>query len=203
MEHRIADLLVALATTLATTASFAQAPPASAPTGAPGATGAAAATRADAARTPTATTPAYNASATTTGAPTNAAGAAAATADVQRPSNSVLGAGPGSNVRIGRVLLGSGEPGGGPGAGAYENATQVYENLFHAPQYMPYFPTAATIWPRVIEVPCRQSGADLVCDRYYWRPEYGRGEYLFFTPVGQSTAASTTPGTAPAAPQSR
>ncbi|MFL6695252.1 MAG: hypothetical protein ACJ8GO_20070, partial [Ramlibacter sp.] len=122
--------------------------------------------------------------------------------DAQRPKNAVLGAGPDANVRIGRVLLGSGEPGGGPG-GAYENATQVFNNLFHAPQYMPFFPTAATIWPRVIEVPCRQSGADLVCDRYYWRPEYGRGEYLFFTPVVQSAAASGAPATAPPAPQTR
>lgn len=106
-----------------------------------------------------------------------------------------------SNVKIGRVLLGSGEPGAPPST--LENATQVYNNLFHAPQYMPFFPTAATIWPRVIEVPCRMAGPDLVCERYYWRPEYGRGEYLFFSPVVLSGApAGTAPNAAPG-PQDR
>lgn len=192
MEHRIAGLVVALVATVAANAGFAQAPPAGAPTGATGAA------RADTAGTPPPTAPAYNAG-TAAGAPSTAA----ATADAQKPSNAVLGAGQAAGVRIGRVLLGSGEPGGGPGA-AYENATQVYSNLFHAPQYLPYFPTAATIWPRVIEVPCRQSGTDLLCDRYYWRPEYGRGEYLFFTPVMQSAAASgIVDNTGPAANQAK
>lgn len=115
----------------------------------------------------------------------------------QPADSAAMGAGAVSNVKIGRVLLGSGEPGDGSGP-AYENATQVYNNLYHAPQYLPFYPTAATIWPRVIEVPCRQVGADLLCERYHWRPEYGRAEYLFFTPVLQT--AATAPAT-PAAPR--
>lgn len=112
-----------------------------------------------------------------------------------------------TNVKIGRVILGSGQPGGGPPD--TEVATQVYEGLYHAPQYLPYYPTAAAIWPRAIEVPCRRAGADLICDRYFWRPEYGRAEYLFFVPVimqagvrppGSAPAPDTTPQTAPGAP---
>ena len=110
-------------------------------------------------------------------------------------------AGAASNVKIGRVLLGSGEPGAAPST--FENATQVYNNLYHAPQYLPFFPTAATIWPRVIEVPCRMSGADMLCERYYWRPEYGRGEYLFFTPVLASTTTAPPPAAPASAPQER
>lgn len=93
-----------------------------------------------------------------------------------------LGLGPAfgqGQVEIGRMLLGSGEP-GQPGM---ENATAVYNNVYHAAQYLPGFPTAATIWPRVIEVPCRQVEARLQCDGYNWTPRMGRGEYLYFTPI--------------------
>lgn len=93
-----------------------------------------------------------------------------------------LGLGPAfaqGQVEIGRMLLGSGEP-GQPGV---ENATAVYNNIYHAPQYLPGFPTAATIWPRVIEVLCRQVEGGLQCDGYNWTPRMGRGEYLYFTPI--------------------
>lgn len=128
----------------------------------------------------------------------SATGSESAQAGAAAKPGAVMGAGP-RNVRIGRVLLGSGEPGVDSGAGL-EDASEVYNNLYHAPQYMPFFPTAATIWPRVIEVPCTTSGADVVCERYYWRPEYGRGEYLFFTPIlqaGAGAAAPTTPRSPP------
>lgn len=70
-------------------------------------------------------------------------------------------------------------------------------NIFHAPQYMPYHPTAATIYPRVIEVKCvenkvyrRAHGEPdgpaarifTTCDGYNWAPSMGRAEYLFVTP---------------------
>lgn len=84
------------------------------------------------------------------------------------------------NVGIGRVDLGSGVP----GQGGHERAQQVLENdIYHAPQYMPGFPTAATIWPRVVEVPCTKLGDTLKCQGYGWQPKYGRGEYLFFKVV--------------------
>ena len=86
-------------------------------------------------------------------------------------------------VEIERDPLGSGTPSPTVSAGM-ENATPVNEDEYHAPQYMPGYPTAATIWPRVVTVPCTraESGA-LLCEGYRWTPALGRGEYLFFTPA--------------------
>lgn len=57
------------------------------------------------------------------------------------------------------------------------------DNYIHVPQYMPYYPTAAVIWPRVVEVPCEKTEAgELRCEGYNWTPAMGRGEYLFFVP---------------------
>ncbi len=84
------------------------------------------------------------------------------------------------------VVLGSGTP--GLNASGMENAkivdnSAVENNIFHTPQYMPYNPTAATIWPRVVEVPCtKDSKGNLACSGYNWNPSLGRGEYLFVTP---------------------
>jgi hypothetical protein len=50
--------------------------------------------------------------------------------------------------------------------------------VWHVPQYLPGFPTAATIWPRVIILQC----ASDLCSGYEITPEMGRGEYLFFVP---------------------
>lgn len=84
-----------------------------------------------------------------------------------------------SAVDIARRPLGSGEP-EQPG---YEKAEPVFDNVFHVPQYLPGEPTAATIWPRVIQVLCTRTGEGLQCDGYSWSPSMGRAEYLFFTPV--------------------
>lgn len=83
-------------------------------------------------------------------------------------------------VEIERQHLGSGEP----GQAGFENATPVSDDVYHAPQYMPGYPTARSVWARVIEVPCDR-GADgrLQCKGYQWSPALGRGEYLFFKPV--------------------
>jgi hypothetical protein len=83
-------------------------------------------------------------------------------------------------VTIQNAPLGSGTP----GAIRNEPATpvDVGNGVYHAPQYMPFYPTAASIWPRVIEVPCTKVGEDLDCSGYHWLPEYGRAEYLFFIP---------------------
>jgi hypothetical protein len=92
-------------------------------------------------------------------------------------------------AQIGRVFLGSGEP-GKPGN---EAATRIEGNVFHAPQYLPGSPTAGTIWPRVVEVPCTKAGNDLKCDGYHWLPEMGRGEYLFFAPLVQAPTPVVAP----------
>lgn len=64
--------------------------------------------------------------------------------------------------------------------------------VYHVPQYMPGFPTAATIWPRVVEVECQND----LCAGYESTPALGRGEYLFFKPV-QVMAAVAAPAVEP------
>lgn len=90
-------------------------------------------------------------------------------------------------VGIDRIELGSGEP----GQAGVENATAVTNDIYHVPQYLPGHPTAATIWPRVVDVPCRRTGAALHCDGYQWTPRLGRAEYLFFRAVMAPAAVQT------------
>jgi hypothetical protein len=84
-------------------------------------------------------------------------------------------------VSVGRNVLGSGVP----GAMGSEQTTvwDATNNIFHSPQYLPGYPTAATLWPRVIDVKCKKVDGNLNCDGYNWMPEYGRGEYLMIHPV--------------------
>lgn len=91
-------------------------------------------------------------------------------------------------VSVARNDLGSGSP----GQYGSENATRWDNDIFHAPQYMPGFPTAATLWPRIVDVPCVKVGADLNCDGYHWTPDMGRGEYLMFRPVVKDVPAPVT-----------
>lgn len=91
-----------------------------------------------------------------------------------------------AKVEIERTGLGSGTPSTTLSNTGVENALPVNHapNVLHAPQYLPYYPTAAVIWPRIIEVPCTKSAAgNLLCEEYHWSPSMGRGEYLFFVPV--------------------
>jgi hypothetical protein len=83
-----------------------------------------------------------------------------------------------SQVAINRTDLGSGKP----DAKGVENAIKVDNDLYFAPQYMPGFPTAATIYPRVVSVPCTKTASGMTCKSYNWSPAMGRGEYLMFTP---------------------
>lgn len=77
---------------------------------------------------------------------------------------------------------------GTPGEGGYEQAIKIDNDIYHAPQYLPYSPTSATIYPRVIEVPCtlepssEHTNGVLNCEGYHWNPSMGRAEYLFFSP---------------------
>lgn len=64
-----------------------------------------------------------------------------------------------------------------------ETATKWDNNIYHSPQYMPGHPTAATLYPRVVDVECTKAGTGLSCKGYNWMPEMGRGEYLMFRPV--------------------
>jgi hypothetical protein len=83
------------------------------------------------------------------------------------------------SISLKNETLGSGVP----GEKGFTEAVPVLENnIYHAPQYLPYHPTAATIYPRVVEVNCAtiQPGQ---CEGYKWSPSMGRAEYLFVTPA--------------------
>ena len=84
-----------------------------------------------------------------------------------------------AQVGIMRNELGSGTP----GAKGLENAVQWGNDIYHAPQYMPGYPTAAILYPRVVDVECSREVTGLACKGYNWLPELGRGEYLMFRPV--------------------
>ena len=84
-----------------------------------------------------------------------------------------------ASMKIERMYLGSGSQ----DAAGTDNADPVADfGVWHVPQYMPGFPTAATIWPRVVDVRCTEDNA---CAGYLITPNMGRGEYLFFRPVKQ------------------
>lgn len=71
--------------------------------------------------------------------------------------------------------------------------------LWHGPQYLPGVPTAATIYPRVVDVKCKLAkNGNALCEGYNWLPEMGRGEYLFIRPVIEAP-----PPVAPPVPKKR
>jgi hypothetical protein len=66
----------------------------------------------------------------------------------------------------------------------YEKAYTLPDNLVHVPNYLPGFPTAATIWPRVVTVTCSDDGSRVLCNGYNVNQySTGRGEYLYTQPV--------------------
>lgn len=78
-----------------------------------------------------------------------------------------------------RQQLGSGTP----GFTGFEPATSMGEGIYHAPQYLPAYPTASALWPRVVDVECVKSpNGTFLCDGYNWLPAMGRGEYLYIRP---------------------
>ena len=86
-----------------------------------------------------------------------------------------------AQVVVKNEILGSGQPGQADVEAAVP--VDIREGIYHVPQYMPAYPTAAVLWARVIEVPCVKVTAGLKCDGYTWRPELGRAEYLFIKPI--------------------
>lgn len=71
----------------------------------------------------------------------------------------------------------------------------IGEEYFSVPQYLPYYPTAATIWPRVVEIQCDMKDGVMQCDGYNWSPDMGRAEYLFVTPVVRKPVLVNAPVT--------
>ena len=84
-----------------------------------------------------------------------------------------------AQVAIERVPLGSGTP----GSEGIENATQWDLDIYHAPQYMPGYPTASAIFPRAVAVFCVAKESGIQCKGYNWVSDMGRAEYLMIRPV--------------------
>jgi hypothetical protein len=87
-----------------------------------------------------------------------------------------------AQVTVQRNEFGTGTPGINAGS---EPANEWAENsgIYFVPQYLPGYPTSATIWPRVIDVDCVANGTGrLACKGFNWLPEMGRAEYLMVRP---------------------
>lgn len=81
-------------------------------------------------------------------------------------------------LSIQRQVFGSGEQ----GATGMQQAEPVGDyGVWHVPQYLPGYPTAATIWPRAVPVKCKNKQ----CEGYVITPQMGAGEYLFFVPSSE------------------
>lgn len=87
-----------------------------------------------------------------------------------------------------RTPLGSGTPAAGPSVG-HERTARVADDSQHVPNTLPGHPTAATIWPREVEVGCDvDAQGRWWCDGYDVHPALGRGEYIYVRPVRRAPA---------------
>lgn len=84
-------------------------------------------------------------------------------------------------VPVLRNQLGTGAPAPVLTVGT-ETAIYVDDGYYHLPQHLSGYPTAAVLWPRVVEVECDKVGDRLVCDGYHWTPRLGRAEYVMLLP---------------------
>jgi outer membrane protein OmpA-like peptidoglycan-associated protein len=69
---------------------------------------------------------------------------------------------------------------------AITSADETYpgSGLYSVQSYMPGYPTAGVIYPRVIDVKCvEEANGKVDCDGYNWSPSMGRGEYLLVHPI--------------------
>ena len=89
-----------------------------------------------------------------------------------------------SAFEVERLPFGSGTPAGDVTTGT-ESAHAVIDGLYHVPNYMPGFPTAATIWPRELRVECDLVDGSSFCAGYRVLPAVGRGEYIFVRPYAK------------------
>ena len=94
-----------------------------------------------------------------------------------------------AQVAVDRVENGSGQP----NAQGVENAELWGNDVYHAPQYMPGYPTAAVIYPRIINVKCEKTDSGLHCKGYNWTPDMGRGEYLMVHPEPVEVVVTPVP----------
>jgi hypothetical protein len=93
-----------------------------------------------------------------------------------------------------RIPFGSGTPANGVTV-ATETAHIVVDGLYHVPNYLPGFPTAATIWPRELPLECDTDPAtgNPTCTGYRVLPAVGRGEYIFVRPYAKDVVPPPAP----------
>lgn len=92
------------------------------------------------------------------------------------------------HIMVTRVPMGSGVPSPGVTSG-YSEALPVSDGLYHVPGYLPYQSTAASLWPRVITVNCKQTEGTWYCSGYHIDGVLGRGEDVYVRPEFLRVAA--------------
>lgn len=106
--------------------------------------------------------------------------------------------------QVERVPFGAGTPDMGETTGT-ETAEHVADGLYHVSNFLPGFPTAATIWPREVPVKCNLDRVtqQKTCTGYRVIPAIGRGEYIFVRPVNipEPPPPEPVPVFTPPAPQ--
>jgi len=85
-------------------------------------------------------------------------------------------------LQIQRIPSGSGVPAAGRTSG-YDTAEYVNGGLYHVPNWLPFQPTAATIWPRVVAVKCKSKTGVWFCDGYAVNGILARGEDVYISPL--------------------
>lgn len=88
---------------------------------------------------------------------------------------------PSDGFDVTRKALGAGSPSPKEAVGI-DRAAPVADGLYHVPGAMPGFPTAATLWPRVVPVECNKNNGKVVCGGYDVNLSQGRGEYIYIQP---------------------
>jgi hypothetical protein len=97
-----------------------------------------------------------------------------------------------ASIEVANVPGGSGVPSGGQSVG-YSEATPVSDGLYQVPGFMPYEPSAGTMWPRVIDVKCMSKAGVWYCTGYHIDGVLGRGEDIYVRPEFVKVAHNVTP----------
>jgi len=97
-------------------------------------------------------------------------------------------------ILVQRLEIGSGTPSNSINPGL-ERAESITNDLYSVPNYLPGYPTAASIWPRVINVNCdRQLSGAIICNGYDVNTAMiGRGEYIYIKPIIHELPPVTIP----------
>jgi hypothetical protein len=83
------------------------------------------------------------------------------------------------SIEVANVPMGSGMPGQSVG---YTEATPVSDGLYQVPGFMPYQSTAASMWPRVVDVTCHNQSGTWYCNGYHIDGVLERGEDIYVRP---------------------